>query len=78
MTWKAITHTQILLINHYGMYFDALVVEVEKSLLFFRLALAILWEIRLFFIVRIANDLLGFFTVYVIRFFNFDVIKETM
>ena len=26
-----------------GMYFDAVVVEVEKSLLFFRLALAILW-----------------------------------
>jgi hypothetical protein len=27
-----------------GMYFDAVVVEVEKSLLFFRLALAILWR----------------------------------
>ncbi len=27
-----------------GMYFDAVVVEVEKYLLFFRLALAILWE----------------------------------
>ena len=26
----------------FGMYFDAVVVEVEKSLLFFRLALAIL------------------------------------
>ena len=26
-----------------GMYFDAVVVEVEKYLLFFRLALAILW-----------------------------------
>ena len=26
------------------MYFDAVVVEVEKSLLFFRLALAILWQ----------------------------------
>jgi hypothetical protein len=27
-----------------GMYFDAVVVEVEKNLLFFRLALAILWH----------------------------------
>ena len=27
-----------------GMYFDAVVVEVEKYLLFFRLALAILWR----------------------------------
>ena len=26
-----------------GMYFDAVVVEIEKSSLFFRLALAILW-----------------------------------
>ena len=28
-----------------GMYFDAVVVEVEKYLLFFRLAVAILWVI---------------------------------
>ena len=27
-----------------GMYFDTVVVEVEKYLLFFRLALAILWQ----------------------------------
>ena len=27
----------------FGMYFDSVVVEVEKYLLFFRLALAILW-----------------------------------
>ena len=27
-----------------GMYFDAVVVETEKCLLFFRLALAILWK----------------------------------
>ena len=31
-----------------GKYFDAMVVEVEKNLLFFRLALAILWELRPF------------------------------
>ena len=31
-----------------GMYFDAVVLEVEKSLLFFRLALAILWNARYF------------------------------
>ena len=30
-----------------GMNFDAVVVEVEKYLLFFRLALAILWCCRL-------------------------------
>ena len=29
-----------------GMYFDAVVVEVEKYLLFIRLALAILWGAR--------------------------------
>ena len=28
-----------------GMYFDAVVVEVETSLHFFRLALAILWQL---------------------------------
>ena len=28
-----------------GIYFDTVVVEVEKSLLFFRLALAILWNL---------------------------------
>ena len=30
------------ILGHLGMYFDAVVVEVEKST-FFRLALAILW-----------------------------------
>ena len=29
-----------------GLYFDAVVVEVENSLLFFRLALTILWLCR--------------------------------
>ena len=37
-----------------GMYFDAVVVEVEKYLLFFRLALAILWlKLDLYIIVRV-------------------------
>ena len=39
---------------------------------------SILSQIRLFFVVRIADDLLGFFTVYVIRFFNVNVIIETI
>jgi hypothetical protein len=30
-----------------GMYFDAVVVEVKKYLLFFRLALAIMWVSKL-------------------------------
>ena len=30
-----------------GIYFDAVVVEVEKNLLFFRLALTLLWEAKL-------------------------------
>ena len=29
-----------------GTYFDAVVVEVEKYLLFFRLALAIMWQTK--------------------------------
>ena len=30
-----------------GMYFDAVVVEAEKCLLFFRLALAILYQVKI-------------------------------
>ena len=35
----------IKILDHLGMYFDAVVVEVKTCLLLFRLALAILWSI---------------------------------
>ena len=36
----------MLILDLLGIYFDAVVVEVKKSLLFFRLAMAILCNVR--------------------------------
>ena len=44
--WKGGFHL-IQILGLLGMYFDAVVVEVEKNLLLFRLALAILWPIAI-------------------------------
>ena len=56
--WKKVFQLMQIL-GLLGMYFDAVIVEVKKYLLFFRLALAILWEVNFKFSANeiIAGDL---------------------
>ena len=66
-----------------GMYFDAVVVEVEKNLLLFRLALAILWDllmnlIHIKKIIRLLSSILQCIKIKYILFKGFSVYKPLM